>query len=68
MSVLPVSLIVILLNFTIAPIGSYLLWKFIIGSVFIIMGLTIFLFGVELGIQPIGSLMGETITKSKKSG
>jgi len=66
MSVLPVSLIVILLNFTIAPIGSYLLWKFIIGSVFIIMGLTIFLFGVELGIQPIGSLMGETITKSKK--
>jgi len=66
MSALPVSLIVILLNFTIAPIGSYLLWKFIIGSVFIIMGLTIFLFGVELGIQPIGSLMGETITKSKK--
>ena len=66
MSVLPISLIVIILNFTIVPIGSNLLWKFIIGSLFIIFGLTIFLFGVELGIQPIGTLMGEAITKSKK--
>ncbi|KAE9629807.1 DUF1538 domain-containing protein [Defluviitalea raffinosedens] len=65
-SVLPITLIVLLLNFTIVPIGSNLVGRFIVGAVLIILGLSIFLFGVDLGIQPIGTLMGESIAKSKK--
>lgn len=65
-SVLPISILVLVLNFSIAPIGVNLLGKFIIGTFFIILGLAIFLLGVELGIQPIGSLMGDAIAKSKK--
>lgn len=65
-SVLPITIIVLLLNFTLVPIGTNLVGRFIVGAILIILGLAIFLFGVELGIQPIGTLMGESITKSKK--
>lgn len=64
-SVLPVTIIVLILNFTIAPIGSELIWRFIIGAIFIIFGLGIFLFGADLAIQPIGETMGSSITKKK---
>jgi hypothetical protein len=56
----------VILNFTIAPIDMTLLIKFFIGSFFIIMGLTIFLFGIDIGVSPIGNLMGSVITKSNK--
>lgn len=65
-SVLPITIIVLILNFTITPIESDLIWRFLIGAVFIIVGLGIFLFGADLGIQPIGTLMGSTLTKTKK--
>ena len=65
-SVLPITIIVLILNFTITPIESDLIWRFLIGAVFIIVGLGIFLFGADLGIQPIGNLMGSTLTKTKK--
>ena len=65
-SVLPITIIVLLLNFTVVPIGINLVGRFIVGAILIILGLSIFLFGVDLGIQPIGTLMGESITKSKK--
>src|SRR5699024_10956589 len=65
-AVLPITIIVLILNFTVAPIGANLVWRFIIGAIFIIFGLAIFLFGADIGIQPIGSLMGSSITKRKK--
>ena len=65
LAVLPVSVIVLLLNFTIAPIGTDLIWRFIIGAIFIIFGLGIFLFGADLAIQPIGQNIGSAVTKKK---
>jgi multisubunit Na+/H+ antiporter MnhB subunit len=65
LSVLPIFVIVLILNLTIAPIGTQLMLRFVVGSVFIIFGLAIFLFGVEIGIQTIGNLMGSTITRKK---
>lgn len=66
LAVLPITIIVLILNFTIAPIGLESVWRFIVGAVFIILGLGVFLFGADSGIQPIGSLMGSALTKSKK--
>lgn len=40
--------------------------RFLLGALLIVVGLTIFLFGVDLGIAPIGNLMGTHITKSNK--
>lgn len=66
-AVLPITLIVLLLNFTLAPLEDIsMFFRFIIGSIFIIVGLSIFLFGVDIGITPIGQLMGKTIAKSNK--
>lgn len=66
LSVLPISIIVIILNFTLVPIDSDMMIRFIIGSLLVILGLGIFLFGVDLGVTPIGNLMGETTAKSNK--
>lgn len=65
-SVLPITVIVLILNFTLTPMAIPLVTRFIIGAVLIIIGLTIFLIGVDIGITPIGNNMGATIAKSNK--
>ena len=64
-SVFPITVIVIILNFTIAPIDTSLFLRFLLGAVIITIGLGIFLFGADLAIQPIGMHMGSAITKRK---
>lgn len=66
-SVLPITLLVFLLHFTITPLESDVFWRFVIGAVFVILGLGLFLFGAEIGVSPIGNLMGRTIAKTNKS-
>ena len=65
-SVLPITFIVLLLNFTVSPIASNLIIRFLIGSVLIIFGLTVFLVGVDIGVTPFGSLIGTSLTKNNK--
>lgn len=65
-SVLPITIIVLILNFTLTPLSTSLITRFIIGAILIIIGLTIFLVGVDKGITPIGNHMGSTITKTNK--
>jgi hypothetical protein len=65
-SVFPISLLVILLHFTLTPLGSDLFIRFIAGVVFFILGLTVFLVGVEQGVTPFGQLMGGVIIRRNK--
>lgn len=65
-AVLPITIIVLLLNFTIAPLEFSLILRFIVGAILIIIGLSIFLFGVDIGVTPIGNLMGSALTKTGK--
>lgn len=65
-SVLPIVALVLLLHFTLTPLAIPVLIRFLIGSVFVIVGLTVFLAGVDNGITPIGQNMGGTIAKSNK--
>ena len=64
MSVLPITFIVLVLHFTVCPLQSDMLYAFLIGSVLIITGLTIFLFGIDQGLEPIGRGVGNAITRS----
>ncbi|GAE94438.1 membrane spanning protein [Gracilibacillus boraciitolerans JCM 21714] len=66
LAVLPITIIVVVLNFTITSLDIALILRFLIGAVFIILGLSIFLLGVEIGITPIGNHMGKMIAKSNK--
>ncbi|NLY92010.1 MAG: DUF1538 domain-containing protein [Firmicutes bacterium] len=65
-TVLPITIIVLILHFTLTPFEAPLLVRFLLGSFLIILGLAIFLFGVDLGITPIGSMLGETLAKTNK--
>ena len=64
-SVLPVMAIVLFLGLTFVPLDKLLLARFTAGGLLLIIGLTIFLLGVELGIQPMGERCGAELTKKR---
>lgn len=64
-AVLPVSAIVYLLALTVAPLNAGLLIRFGAGSLILILGLSLFLTGAEVGIMPAGSLLGASLTRTK---
>ena len=65
-AVFPVVIIVIILNFTLSPIPTVLLFQFILGAILIVLGLSILLFGIEIGVLPFGNHMGASFIKSNK--
>ncbi|WP_090309977.1 DUF1538 domain-containing protein [Eubacterium aggregans] len=65
-SVLPITVMVLILNFTISPMETPLIIRFLIGSIFVVLGLTIFLLGIDIGITPLGNLTGSSLAKSNK--
>ncbi len=66
-AVIPVTLIMAILNLTVVRLDNYVFLRFIVGAVFVVLGLSLFLFGVDLGIEPIGVNIGKEIVKSRKT-
>lgn len=64
-SVAPIMLLVFLLGVTIAPLGFHLLVQFMLGGVMVIIGLAVFLLGVDIGILPIGERSGAELTSKR---
>jgi len=65
-SVIPIAFVVLFLHFTFVPLSGPQLVRFLIGTMFVIMGLTFFLIGVDLGITPLGGYTGLSFTKTNK--
>lgn len=65
-SVLPISILVVILKLTFIRLEPSLFIRFIIGVVFIILGLTTFLVGVDKSITPFGNQMGGVIIRKNK--
>lgn len=65
-TVLPISLLVVVLNFTVVPLEADVFTRFLLGALFILLGLTIFLIGVDLGITPMGDSFGHAAVRSGK--
>lgn len=65
-AVLPITVIVLILHFTLTPLEAPELLRFLFGALLITIGLSIFLFGVDMAITPIGNLMGAQLAKSNK--
>ena len=63
-SVLPIMVIVLVLNFTIAALGN-LLWPFIWGGVLLVIGLTLFLAGTDIGMVPVGEKLGSVLAHKR---
>ncbi len=65
-AVLPITVLVLVLNFTYAPLEISDIIRFLIGAILVIIGLAIFLFGIDLGVTPIGNQMGSSLVKTNK--
>ena len=64
-TLLPVVILVLILCFTIIEVETDILIRFIVGSVMLLIGLSIFLFGVDLSMNPIGEYMSQEVATSK---
>ena len=65
-SVLPITLIVLMLCFTITPIPNSMLVSFAFGAVMLVVGMAFFTLGADTAMTPIGNKVGACITKSRK--
>lgn len=67
-AVLPITLVVILLQFTLIWLPFYLFVQFLVGVVLVTAGLILFLLGVQLGMLPVGEHIGAALPKTGKAG
>jgi hypothetical protein len=65
-AVVPIVIIVMLLNFTLVPLAAPVMARFLIGALSLIVGLSIFLVGVDIGITPMGTRTGSALVKTNK--
>ena len=64
-TLIPVVVLVLLLSFTIVDVGSNVVMRFIVGSILLLIGLSIFLWGVDLSMNPIGVHMSKEVATSR---
>ncbi len=65
-SVLPITAIVVLLSFTVAPMPIGTLMLFLTGAFLLIVGMGFFSLGVDMAMLPLGEGIGVAMTKTKK--
>jgi hypothetical protein len=64
-SVLPIMVIVLILGLTVVHLEHAVLIRFVAGGLLVILGLTVFLLGVDIGIMPIGERSGAALTAKR---
>lgn len=65
-SVLPITIIVLLLSITIAPLSPGALVLFLFGALMLILGMGFFTLGADLAMIPMGEGIGAQMSKAKK--
>lgn len=65
-SVLPITILVLLLHLTIVPMSLGTLYMFIIGAVMLVFGMGLFTLGADMSMMTMGEKMGSYITRSRK--
>ncbi|MBQ3235193.1 MAG: DUF1538 domain-containing protein [Clostridia bacterium] len=65
-SVLPITLIVLILCFSIVPLDSGMFLSFIVGALLVIVGMGLFTLGADTAMTPIGEYVGTSVMKTKK--
>lgn len=66
-SVLPVTVIVLIISFTpLVDLTATETWAFVISAVLLILGIGLFNLGADLAMTPMGGHVGSGLTKSKK--
>lgn len=65
-SVAPITGIVLVLCFSMAPVPNEVLLAFLIGAVLLVVGMGLFALGAETAMTPIGQRVGAHMTRSRK--
>ena len=65
-SVLPITVIVLALCFTVIPIESGTFLAFIVGATLVVVGMGLFTLGADTAMTPIGEYVGSTVMRTKK--
>ena len=65
-SVLPITIIVLLLSITIAPLSAGVLTLFLFGALLLITGMGFFTLGVDMSMIPMGEGIGVQLSKARK--
>ena len=63
-TLLPVVVLVLLLCFTIVDVKTDIILRFLVGSVILLIGLSIFLWGIDLAMNPIGEHLSWEVATS----
>ncbi|WP_077210521.1 DUF1538 domain-containing protein [Bacillus dakarensis] len=66
-SILPLSVIIIILQFAVIGMHLEMFLQFIIGVLMVSVGLILFLLGVNLGFLPVGEMIGSSLPKMGKA-
>ena len=64
-SVLPITVIVVILSLTVAPMSGGAILSFLIGCLLVIGGMSLFALGADVAMIPIGELVGSATTKTR---
>lgn len=65
-SFLPLSLIIILLQFTVVFLPNQLFVDFLLGALMASVGIYLFLLGIQVGLSPVGEMVGSALSKTGK--
>ena len=65
-SIFPITLIVLILSLTLAPIDTTTLLKLVVGAFCLIFGIALFTLGAEGSMSPMGAQMGSGLSQKNK--
>jgi len=64
-AIVPMTIFILILNFTIAPFSSDMLFRFIGGAIMMIVGMALFLFGADISMMAVGEKLGSYLVKRR---
>lgn len=65
-SILPMTVLIILLTIVFAPLPTEDMVRFLIGAAIMIVGMALFLFGADYSMMQVGDLIGKFMVKKRK--
>lgn len=65
-SIMPISLIILILCLTVVPVESGKFLAFVLGSVLVVLGMGLFTLGADTAMTPIGEYVGTSAMRTKK--
>ncbi|WP_017470835.1 DUF1538 domain-containing protein [Amphibacillus jilinensis] len=65
-SILPLTIIITILQFTLVSMPIEIFWRFIAGALLASIGIFLFLLGVQVGLSPVGEMIGSSLSKTQK--